>query len=318
MPRLTAVPAKRSNAAVLKVRLYLVVGLLIFSALLGLFSTVAWFGSKGKSEIDVTQIQSKAQGSAEEAAREWLNGETLLVGRSGNIATEQLSKNGTGDNPGRFDYSSLSWDGFESDSLSDGRKFEIHHFIVKATVTGADGKPASALYRLSVTMLLSANGEAEPVLAAAPALESYIPGKDDYPFDYSKVADNVNLPSAVTGILNEWANAYAADDAAQLKLIVGDPESNAQYYGIPGFKSGKLSVVYALSFKEGDKPAVPKEILVRARVSLESANGFSSETEYDLLVDGADTGSPHVVAWGPAGSANRSDFLPYSFNRRPF
>lgn len=325
-PTLTATPAKRSNAAVLKIRLILVFVLIGLAAFMGVVSTIAWFTNKPVTP-DISVLQAQARAGAEEVAYAWLNGMKVPIGTSGNITAESLSAlaplpeepaPGT-EAPAapavaqvrNFPYTSLSWDGFERDALVDATDFEIHHFLVTSPAVDSTGVDVTLTYRLSVTMLLT---DAEPVLGAAPALEAYTSNDAAYKFDYSPLPGKTEPSPEVQTVLTEWATAFATNNSTQLGLIVADPNKGT-YQGIPGFTSGKLQVVHAIS--AGAEGEVVDKLIVRARVSLVSANGFTSEAEYDLLVIGANTGSPNVVAWGPAGTGNRDDFLPYSFNRRP-
>lgn len=316
-PVLTATPAKRSNAAVLKARLILVFVLIGLTAFMGVVSTIAWATNKPIAP-DISSLESQARAGAEEVAYAWLNGLPIPVGVSGNITTTSFSalapvpQDSTPDAQVRnFPYSNLSWDSFERDSLVDGTTFEIHHFLVTAPFTDEAGLSTTTTYRLSVTMVLT---DAEAVLGAAPSIEAYVSSNTSYKFDYSELPGKFEPSAEVQTVLTAWAAAYAANDSNQLALIVADPEKGV-YSGIPGFTGGKLQVVHAIN--AGTEGEAVDKLIVRARVSLASANGFTSEAEYDLLVIGASTGSPHVVAWGPSGSANRADFLPYSFNRRP-
>lgn len=306
-PKLTAVPAKRSNAAVLKVRLFLILGLGILVVLTGAASTLAWITNK-PPVIDFTASEAKARGSAEEVATAWLNGRQIPVGLAANITGTKLSGGGSSEDAAKkLDYTSISWDSFTNDTLGDGTTIELHRFIVVAPPLPSDtGDVTPVTYALTVTMVLT-NGE--PVLGAAPSLEAYVPAGSSYLFDYSTLADRVEVSSQVSGIVDQWATAFATNDSAQLGLIVADPAKGV-YDGIAGFTAGKPTIVYALS-NGGDN------LIVRARVSLVSANGFNTEAEYDLYVTQASSGSPHIVAWGPAGAGNRPDFVPYEFNRRP-
>lgn len=304
-PNLTAVPAKRSKAAVLKVRLYLIIGLLLVAALMGVVATVAWVTQK-PPDADSFITESLAKGPAEEVAKAWLEGKPIPVGRAANVPDGALSKAEGGEGAPTFAYDSLSWDSYETDALSDLTAFEIHKFIVVAPPLDPAADPAPITYTLNVTMLLT---DGKPVLGAAPSLQPYIPADSAYMFDYSTLAKDVTLSNQSAQLLQQWATAFATNDSAQLGLIVADP-SKGVYDGIKGFTSGQATSIYAV-------PAGEDNLIVRTRVSLVSANGFKTEAEYDVLITQASSGSPHVVAWGPAGSGDSAEFVPYEFNRRP-
>lgn len=305
-PRLTGVPAKRSNAVALKARLIAIFSIVILALLLGPLSIAISLSNK-PTPIPDNIGQAMARGPAEEVAKAWLKGENIPVGVSENVPTGALSAADNSEGAAKtFSYESLAWNNYTTDSLIDGTQFELHHFLIVAKDPASEDPKAKITYDLAVTMLLTND---KPVLASIPSIAPYVPANSKYKFDYSTVAQRVDPSQQVSDVLQQWATAYATNDTAQLGLVVADPQKGV-YDGVQGFTSGTLTPIYTLSAGED-------VLLVRARVSLVSANGFTSEAEYDLLVSQASSGSPHVVAWGAAGAGNKSDFIPYEFNRRP-
>lgn len=309
-PRLTAVPAKRSSAVGLRARLALVFAAIGATGAIGLFSGVAWLTSV--PEIPpATAYQAKARGAAETVLLDWLNGRTVDVGLAKNLTDGDLSQAGStteGQTAPVFEYTTLTWSSYTSSSLSDGASYEVHKFLLTAPpATEASDAPES-MYTVSVTMLLIPGGN--PVLAAAPSIDAYTPNNSTYNFDYSGVLRTADVPAPVRTIVDEWGKAYATNNTAQLALVVSDP-SEASYVGITGFSGGSTQIGTAVASGESGE-----NLVVRTTLTLTSANGFTSKADYDLLVSGATTQSPHVVAWGPAGAANQSGFEAYTYNRR--
>jgi hypothetical protein len=310
-PRLTAVPAKRSSAVGLKARLTLVFVAIGATSAIGLFSGVAWLTSVPEVPA-ASSYQAKARGAAETVALDWLNGRTVDVGLAKNLTNGNLSQAGDGatEQVGQsFDYTTLTWSSYTTSRLGDGATYEVHKFLITAPPLTQESNAPETMYTLSVTMLLIPGGN--PVLGAAPSLDTYVPNNSSYNFDYSGVLKTTDVPSPVRTIIEEWGKAYATNNTQQLALVVGDPTKGSTYEGLPGFSGGSVQIGTAVPSGEAGE-----NLVVRTTVNLISANGFTSKADYDLLVTGVKTEAPKVVAWGPAGAANQSGFEAYTFNRR--
>jgi hypothetical protein len=286
-PRLTAVPATRSRLPVLQLRLALVLGSLVLSAVMGIISTIAWIGNK-PAPVDLRGAQAYGQAVAQIAAQSWLDGKSVTL-----PVLESVVIPPTG--PG-LPHGPVVWEGFTRESNSSGLVFERHTFLT--TVNGVDenGDPTMTLLRVAVSVAFP--GTSQAALAALPSLEPVDDRASDKVFDYSDLELD-DLPNEVSPQLVEWAKAYAADDRANLKQLTGDSAGGVEYVGLGGFVAEEPNVIAALP--AGDTSYGSDTWLLRARIPLQGANGFTSEIEMDLTVVEASSGLPRIVGWGPAG-----------------
>lgn len=307
-PRLTAVPARRSSAPVLKIRLALVLGGLAFCAAMGLFSTVAWL-TAAPEPPDLAGMLAQGRGVAEVAARDYLAARPQSVPVADEL-DPNLGLDADPANPSKpLAYSSLAWDGFSRHEVGADR-FEQHRFVVVVPAAKADGpndKPQPPrTYLLTVTVLLTPDG---PVLAASPALSPLPTGAKVKPLNYTRYKQ-VELSPAARAQIDDWARAYAADDGRGLYTVTGDTDQTRTYRGLGGFTAA-TPVAIDSAVALGDQ----ENLVVRARVRLTSAEGFAADAEFDLLIGAATSGRPNVLAWGPAGSG--AELVPFGNAIRP-
>jgi hypothetical protein len=297
---LTAVPAARSRAAVLKVRFALLLGALLFSSAVGLFAAFA-FLSFDPPVVDVDASKPRGRALAELAASTYLSsgklpvpaleGETLPV-----PAPDQPSTPVEMTGP-------LTWDGFERSTLPGGERVESHRFLFYRPVrsggsTGTDGQPVNqqTTYQLMVlTVLVATPTDGNPVLAARPHFApANWSGNDRFVANYTDT-ETVSLPTSAVEQLRSWADAWARDDAEKLKLLTGDQTNNVRYVGLGGYQFVEMRIISSVQ-------TAADGFLVRARLVLAGANGSKLEMDMDITVDAASTGLPNVLGWGPAGS----------------
>ena len=290
-PRLTAIPATRSRLPVLQLRLALVLGSLVLSAVMGVVSTIAWIGNKPPA-LDLRGAVAYGRAVAEVAAESWLDGKSVALPVLDGIELPQDGK--------MLPHGSVVWEGFTRESLPNGLVYERHTFLTTINGVGEDGEPNLKLLRVAVSVAFP-NG-AQAVLASLPSLESVDNRSSSKVFDYSDLQTE-DIPGSVQAQLQKWANAYATDDRSNLQQITGDSTPKVEYVGLGGFIAGTPSVIAALPAGETDYGS--DTWLVRSRVPLSGANGFSSEIEMDLTVVEASSGLPRIVGWGPAGSGLR-------------
>lgn len=297
LPRLTAVPAARSKAAVLKVRFWAILGSLLFSAGVGIFAAVSFLTFEPEI-VDVEASKPRGLAIAKMAAHDFLFGGTLAV--------PEVS----GQNPAVGSAVAVAgpvtWDRFTRQTLPNGVPLESHKFLFyrelrEPSTTSSTGELIEGIVTLQLmelTVLVAAPTDVNPVVAArpymTPALYSDLAIKADYS-DSSLIAP---LPSPAVNQLRAWGEAWAADDAQQLKLLTGDQTSNVRYVGLGGYALAEMRVIAALEY-EADS------FLVRVRLALRSANGSILEMDMDLTVTSASSGLPKVSGWGPAGSGLR-------------
>lgn len=287
--RLTAVPAKRSSAPVLQIRLILVLGSLLLAAVAGVVSTFAWL-SLSIPEPDLTKALPEGKAVAEIAAKDWLNGEVLSVPSSG----IELPKSA---NP--LPYSALSWDGFTTSSLPSGVVYELHSFSLQLVEPSPDGK-STVKRNMILTVPVSLNSEGDPIIVGFPYMEQSSTKPEEIIFDYTDVASGA-LPGGASEQITKWAQSWASDNREQLKLLTGDTTGGVEYRGIGGFAPDRVQILNAVP--GGNNSYGSDTYLVRVRIFLSSssANKFTTATELDLTLADASSGLPKIVGWGPAG-----------------
>jgi len=292
MTRWSALPAARSSAPVLKIKLWLVFGALVTAAAFGVFATIAWVAFT--PEIDSSANQPQARVAAEMVARDFLDGrDTLLptADRLGAGFTQAAPTDEDGEETGsapQLNWRNLQWRSFNRHRVNhtDGSYlYELHRFDVFIDTTR---------YELSFALDVA---RSEPRLVTRPTLtERPAPEGGGEPLDWDRMTQ-APLPQAAADRIAVWAQAYVADNREQLKRVTGDTRAGTSYRGLSGpwQLRGNPEVISVVD--RGDN------VWVRVRVPQERANGFVLTSEYDLLVADLDADPPNVTAWGPAGTA---------------
>jgi hypothetical protein len=286
--RLTAVPAKRSSAPILQIRIILVLGSLLLAAAAGIFSAFAWL-SLTIPEPDLSKALPEGKAIAEIAAKDWLSGTPLSV-PSSNVELPGS------ENP--LPYSTLNWDGFTPGTLPSGNLYELHSFSLQLLVTDEEGKTSKK--NMILTVPISLNSDGDSIVVGLPYLEQSNVTSENIVFDYSDV-NSEQLPPGATQQITKWAQNWATDNREQLKLLTGDTTQGVEYKGIGGFDAERVQIVNSLP--GGDTAYGSDTFLVRIRIFLssKSANKFSTATELDLTLADTNSGLPKIVGWGPAG-----------------
>ena len=298
LPRLTAVPAdsssghtrpaKRSSAAVLRVRLAVVLAVLLFSSAAGVFSACAWLLAPGRGSsttVDATPVP-QARAEAELVLRSLLRAEPFTVPLADGVGNDPTGQQAAA--PAVLN--GYAWSGFDVEELVSSKKrsvFEIHRFVVSST-------DPPGLFDAFVTLSLTPSG---PVLATYPSLmPTRSPSVDGTRVDYSEF-DKAPVSGPVQARVVEWLSAFAADTGTDLFAFSGDNTAGV-YRGLGGFTAHDGTILSSVNHSGGEF------LVVRAGVRLVSANGYAMYNELDLLIGSHTTPRPYVVAWGPAGSGN--------------
>lgn len=207
------------------------------------------------------------------------------------------------------------------DTDSDGEKVPWQTVLMH-DLTVTDG---STVY--SVAVATSADPLDGVHLIGSPSLMPYAPAASSgYTGSLWPGAQQVTASESVTESVGQWARAFTGDDPGALRLTVGDPETGHSYMPLVGSELAGVDIVKTtvqqhLLSEEGRAPNEPEQVVVRAELSLDwnpsdngdgdsggdGGDGDSSSRQlqpvtYDLLVDRANTASPHVVAWGGPGT----------------
>lgn len=213
----------------------------------------------------------------------------------------------------------LSWDGFDDvplpqvdtegmseDEIDDVRftyTIEVHKFTV---IDKND-----MLY--TVAIQVADDESAGPHVVGSPSLlPDAIPATN---FQMENPWPNMpgqSLPPSTDTAINAWAEAFTSGRPDDLRQAVSDPETAHSYTPLCKVKEFELTVEDSAYFQrevEGssDTENDPNRALARVNLVLhwegQSVPEESTEStiSYDLLLEGVDSASPRVVAWGAPG-----------------
>lgn len=304
----SAVPAARSSAPILKIKLYTVLGAVLLAAALGPISFII-ASSQAASQGPVTaEVDYAASGFARLVAEDYLSGRATSVPVSEDVDPYFGGSQSTAEKRLPLPYSALTLiSSEESSDAASGQVYEISKFVFLL-----NGKPM----RVDVTMLKTADG---PVLAASPALRTVdVTAESHERVNYYASAtfeEGAPPNPAVSTKIQEWAAAYFADDQKTLTDLTGDPMGGT-YAGLGGFvlarnvqiSSHVVADPVTIPVVNGVTPNEPVYVRVQAWVHPVGAEQSVLSNEYDLLILDAGTAQPKVVAWGAAGSAPLAPF----------
>ncbi|MBF4459542.1 hypothetical protein [Pseudoclavibacter sp. VKM Ac-2867] len=222
----------------------------------------------------------------------------------------------------------LSWDGVDTTpaptaapGMSDrdvsalpGYAVELHHFTIR------DGQ--GYLYEASVQV--ESNELLGSRVADHPSLLRIAPDAPTGQAWGQKVVwsgwETASAPAPVEEAVQAWAAAFTSGDPKALRLVVGDPDTTHSYMPVGIALGASVEVAESALPIPADGEDAPADTML-VRVNLNALLGAqpaptAGETKktslmtYDLLVTGADTGSPRVVSWGGAGTGTSLE--PYS------
>lgn len=317
----SAIPAARSSAPVLKIRLYVILSLLVFCAAMGPLAIIVTV-SRGSAPLVATSTgYTDASGFAATIANDYLAVRpTSLPVAKGLDPTFSVPAPAADEQPVLpLPVLTVTPIGVRSGSVTD-QLFEIHQFAVETAplsdtpsldATGAPVAAATPLYVLDVTIIFDDRGL--PVLGATPSLAPWPQATSQPPpLDYTSVPNQVPISKLVQSRINDWAKAWATGNSSELKALTGDPSPSSNYEGLGNFTVASLPKVISSTARQNS------DLDVRISVVLQrdGAQGFAAGNEYDLLIGNPISGNPTIQAWGPPGSAIQ--LVPYSnaINRR--
>jgi hypothetical protein len=212
----------------------------------------------------------------------------------------------------------IAWNGFdvkdvppvpaelERDIVNPTYTLEIHHFTL------SDGQGITYLSDVAIAVDKVSGTSA----VTTPSLSPVMPSATGWASSgtwYGLQSAPTN--EAITVAIDQWARAFASGDPGVLRSIVGDGDATHSYMPLHG-----VSGVTAQFVAGGSVPKVvqgvvsddPAETIV-AQVQLQltwtaappvgiGQGSGNSQVTYDLLIQGANTAAPVVVAWGGPGS----------------
>lgn len=267
----------------LKIRIWLVLGSLVFAAAMGIVATVAWMSQDPPPPVDLADAQPQAAAAATLVANAYLDGQPAPVPVADDVQGWPTGQS--------LEHQPPQWNGFDTIKFPSGLSVERHRFLFYRNAT-IDGKPGLLMYELVVPMAISSVGT--PALAGLPYF---------HPTTYGDVAGNtlyetkneVNVPPAIGEAVQQWANAWAVGDSEKLKALAGDGSVGAYYPGLGGCEAGSVKMLSTY-------PSSSETWVIRARVPLTCANGYSSLMDLDVTAVGNPPSPTRIVGWGPIGS----------------
>lgn len=296
----SSIPAARSSAPVLRVKLAIVFTLLALAVITGPASLVMVLTRPTPAPVVQGTPISMTTAAAQIIATDFLAGRPTLLAAANGTAADPSAVSQSFSYPslplphGHLAYRQLVFAG-SSQRTDNLVTYELDYFLVETPTT---------LYTMTVPMLDTPQG---PVLGALPSLTTYTPATSnaldplDYSTDVGFTLGNTAYPNYASYIQNAvaaWATAFAAGNQAGLQAVAQYPVQPV-YPALGGFVAGAPTITAEVATATG--------LYVRVAVPLRQGR-FATVSSYDLLVTNADSASPQIVSWGPAGAAPLSRF----------
>lgn len=178
---------------------------------------------------------------------------------------------------------------------------------------GSVGTVWADTYSVEVLVAVDSRGGVEVI--SAPSMIPTTPPVDDgwAPTDPSWPGlASANASDAVDAVVQRWAEVYVLGSAEDLALATGDPDEEHSY--LPLDLADRPDTVTAVAEAAADAGEGRQVVRVSLTFAWDGKDGEdpieAPRVDMDLLVERADTASPVVVAWGPAGSGG--DLEPYA------
>lgn len=206
----------------------------------------------------------------------------------------------------------ISWNGFtvedpppadpDSAAPAPTYRFESHVFTL-----------ARGVQMFTATVQVAVDGPASAMATSSPALSPVLNAQltDTVVPWFGVKTTTATVP--VQDAVKSWATAYASGDPNALRRAVQDKDVDHTYVPLSDVASvADVRITSAADVPTDDKTKKPTQMIVRVELSLwwngsqppadAVENRKPAPITYDLLIDDADTASPFVVAWGPAGT----------------
>jgi hypothetical protein len=127
-----------------------------------------------------------------------------------------------------------------------------------------------------------------------------------YEWEQSRAGDwpgweTQSAPNPVTAAIEAWAAAYTSGLPERLHQAIHDSDQTRFYVPLTGATMGEPKIRGAAT-QTDDKTITSLIVAVDLPVTWSKGGKPDQVLGFDLLVEGVDTASPNVVAWGPQGS----------------
>ena len=208
----------------------------------------------------------------------------------------------------------VSWDGVSRvrdlggagrDAKARGdRKDEWPVDVHSLTVAASSGQ----VFRAQVAVAVTSAG---PVVASRPSLVPYPPvSGQEAKAAWQGAIDVRGLESRdVSLAVTSWAEAYFSHDAGRLRQVVGDRDKGHAYVPMPAATSVTAKIATVSALRPVGESQTASTVIARVSVTPvwgkpqgEGGQAKGASVEFDVLISGASTASPRVVAWGGPGS----------------
>lgn len=279
-PSWTAIPAARSSLPILTLRLYALLGTLVLAACLGVVSTIAWT-TADPPVVDFAAARPLAQAHALSIAESWVSGTATSLPVADGV---DARFNEQGDGGMNITVRSLSPFRWVRDTVQ-GRVVETQYVLVDAVESDL------------IVAVPFVFDKGTPVLAAYPSLSPAPIVAPTSPLEYQDVPALDSIPAPIRERVAEWGSAYGRNDGAELRDLADDrAATQAQYRGIGGLR---------LLSTPDIRTAIPTStgLVLRVRFTYQGEGGGAGlSMDMDMLITAADSFTPRIVAWGPAGT----------------
>src|SRR5665648_223418 len=258
---------------------------------LSMFVTASSLKASNEAPPAQVQVDSAARAAAMTAVTDWLAGEPAPL-------------------PGG---ELVSWNDFETmpayvagpsdteQDVADAPSLAVHSL----TVRDASG----ATYVAQV--LVASNRLGETTVVGTPSLLPVAPASDwasgvsPWPNH-----DPTTASESVETAVGQWVDAFTSGDPAKLRLVVGDPDTNHSYVPLSGLVGAEHTTTGAAWILDAEGKQTTT-MIAQVQITFSwpvvvtddsrSAPGPAAAT-YDLLILGADSAAPGIVAWGGPGT----------------
>lgn len=253
---------------------------------ISLFVTASSLKSATDLTPEVVEVDADARAAAMTAVTDWLTGDAAPVVGGVLVSWDEATTMPA--------FVPRSSDGATSAEAADR---QVH------ALTARDD--AGMRYRVEV--LVATNSVGEVAVIGTPSLLPVAPssqwaaGVSPWPNHRTTTA-----PDPVGTAVGAWVEAFTSGDPAKLRLTVGDPDPAHAYMPMTGAVGADHEVTSAAWVLDGAGEQTDT-LLVQVRVrfdwpDVDNRKSGRAGATYDLLVQGADSAAPRVVAWGGPGT----------------
>lgn len=166
-------------------------------------------------------------------------------------------------------------------------------------------RAGSMRYRVQVLVAKNRSGELSTI--GAPSLLPVAPSSD-WATTVSPWPNHLSTTPSddVQTAVGAWTEAFTSGDPGKLRLVVGDADSSHAYQPMTGVVGADVTVNGA-AWLTDDAGQPTSSMLVQVKVvfrwpDTDPRSQAPAGAMYDLLVEGANSAAPRVVAWGGAGT----------------